>query len=121
MTPNDRPGYGGLTVLLAFLGGAAVGAAAALLLAPRSGAETRRRLAGKTGEAGEALSRGARVAREAALAAQSAFKAALAGSDEPQPGPRAVVRPGSVEEPKETAGGPAGSSAPRRAQHRRAQ
>ncbi|MFT3917571.1 MAG: YtxH domain-containing protein [Anaeromyxobacteraceae bacterium] len=76
-------GYGGVTVLLAFLGGAAVGAALALLLAPRSGAEARRRLAGKAGEVGDAVSRGAKVAREAALAAEAAFTSAMA-EEEPQ-------------------------------------
>ncbi|MFO0584288.1 MAG: YtxH domain-containing protein [Anaeromyxobacter sp.] len=76
MRENDG-GYGGVTVLLAFLGGAAVGAAVALLLAPRSGAETRKRLAGKASEAGDAVSRGARVAQEAARAAQAAFRSAM--------------------------------------------
>lgn len=37
-------GYAGTTVLLAFVAGAASGAVAALLLAPRSGAETRANL-----------------------------------------------------------------------------
>ncbi|HVZ49662.1 MAG TPA: YtxH domain-containing protein [Gemmatimonadaceae bacterium] len=38
---NDRPGFSGTHMLLAVLGGAAAGAAVALLVAPRSGRETR--------------------------------------------------------------------------------
>lgn len=41
---SDRSGYSSVDMLIAVLGGAAVGAAATLLLAPRSGRETRERL-----------------------------------------------------------------------------
>jgi gas vesicle protein len=40
----DKSGYTGLGVFFAFLGGAVAGAAAALLLAPVSGEETRQKL-----------------------------------------------------------------------------
>jgi gas vesicle protein len=50
-------GFGTGTVILAVLGGAAVGAAVALLLAPRSGRETRRQIVGYAGKAKETASR----------------------------------------------------------------
>ncbi len=43
--PNGVRGFSGTDMLVAVLGGAAVGAAVALLAAPRSGRETRERLA----------------------------------------------------------------------------
>jgi gas vesicle protein len=62
----------GATTLLAFVIGAAVGAAAGILLAPRSGRDTRRRLRGWAEDAGEELmeqgrelfEEGKRLARE---------------------------------------------------------
>lgn len=41
---SDRSGYSGTDMLLAVLGGAAVGVTVALLTAPRSGRETRARI-----------------------------------------------------------------------------
>lgn len=41
---TDRTGFSGTDMLIAVLGGAAAGAAATLLLAPRSGRETRKQL-----------------------------------------------------------------------------
>lgn len=41
---NERIGFSGTDMVLAVLGGAAVGAAVALLTAPRSGRETRARI-----------------------------------------------------------------------------
>lgn len=41
---TDRTGFSGTDMLIAVLGGAAAGAAATLLLAPRSGRETRDQL-----------------------------------------------------------------------------
>jgi gas vesicle protein len=41
---SERIGYSGTDMMLAVLGGAAVGAAVALLTAPRSGRETRARV-----------------------------------------------------------------------------
>ncbi|HVP66727.1 MAG TPA: YtxH domain-containing protein [Anaeromyxobacteraceae bacterium] len=61
------------SVLLAFLTGAAVGGIVALLLAPRSGPETRRRLVEMSDEAREKLGRVPVAVREAEKAAVSAF------------------------------------------------
>jgi gas vesicle protein len=66
-------GAGAGAFVLAFLAGALVGAAGALLLAPRSGVEARARLAGA---AGSARDRGRRI-REAARAAAAAAQAAI--------------------------------------------
>jgi gas vesicle protein len=41
---TDRDGFSGFGIFLAFLGGAAAGAAAAMLLAPVSGEEARQKL-----------------------------------------------------------------------------
>ncbi len=41
---SDKNGFGGLGVALAFIGGATAGAIAAILLAPKSGKETRTEL-----------------------------------------------------------------------------
>jgi gas vesicle protein len=71
---NEGAGAG--TILLAFLAGALVGAAGALLLAPRSGAETRARLAGAAGGARDRASRARDAARAAVTAAQAAFEEA---------------------------------------------
>jgi gas vesicle protein len=79
-----HPRGGGLTLFLAFLGGALVGGTTALLLAPRSGAETRRRLAGAMEDTKEVASRMPDAIRQASSAAQTAFSAALkesAGED----------------------------------------
>jgi gas vesicle protein len=79
-----QPRSGGFTLLLAFLGGALVGGTAALLLAPRSGAETRRRITGAVEGSREAAARLPTALRRASGAAQSAFAAALkksAGED----------------------------------------
>lgn len=43
---SERNGFGAGQLFLAFLGGAAAGAAVALLTAPRSGRDTRAQLAG---------------------------------------------------------------------------
>lgn len=81
----DHPRSGGLTLLLAFAGGALLGGAAAMLFAPRSGAETRRRIAGAVDGGREVAARMPHAIREASGAAQAAFTAALkesAGEDE---------------------------------------
>ena len=82
--PVEHPRNGGLTLFFAFVGGALVGGAAALLFAPRSGAETRRRITGAVGDTKEVASRMPHAIREASSAAQTAFVAALkesAGED----------------------------------------
>ncbi len=77
MTQTEHPGSGGFTLFLAFVGGALVGGAAAVLFAPRSGAETRRRITGAVDETKEVASRMPQAIREASSAAQAAFAAAL--------------------------------------------
>jgi|RifCSP16_1_1023843.scaffolds.fasta_scaffold123247_1 gas vesicle protein len=77
MTQTDHPRNGGLVLFLAFVGGALVGGAAAVLLAPRSGPEMRRRISGAVHDTKEAASRIPQAIREASSAAQAAFAAAL--------------------------------------------
>ena len=81
MTQTEHPRNGGLMLFLAFAGGALVGGAAALLLAPRSGAETRRRISGAAHDTKEAATRMPQAIREATSAAQAAFVAALKESE----------------------------------------
>jgi gas vesicle protein len=80
MTQTEIPRSGGLTLFLAFVGGALVGGAAAVLFAPRSGAETRRRIAGAVGGTKELASRVPQAIRDASSAAQAAFAPALKDS-----------------------------------------
>jgi gas vesicle protein len=61
----------------AFLGGVLVGGIAAILYAPRSGAETRRRIIGAVEETKGLGSRVPEAIREASSAAQDAFKASM--------------------------------------------
>jgi gas vesicle protein len=77
MTNEESPRSGALALFFTFLGGALVGGAAALLLAPRSGAETRRRIAGAADGAKETASRLPQALREASGAAQAAFAKSL--------------------------------------------
>jgi gas vesicle protein len=65
---KDERGAGAATVLLAFLVGAAAGAAVALLYAPAPGRETRERL-------GERAREGARKAGDAARAGRDVIEA----------------------------------------------
>jgi gas vesicle protein len=84
MTQIEHPRNGGLTLFLAFVGGALVGGAAAMLFAPRSGAETRRRISGAVDETKDVASRMPQAIRQASTAAQTAFTATLkkgAGED----------------------------------------
>jgi gas vesicle protein len=60
-------------MVLAFLGGAAIGGAAALLLAPSSGSETRKRIAGAVGDARDVAEQLPQAVRAASGAAQGAF------------------------------------------------
>lgn len=94
MTQAEQSRSSGLTFLFAFVGGALAGATAALLFAPRSGTETRRRITGAVEDSREVASRVPRAVREASRAAQAAFAAALkeyAGEDS-----AASVAPGAV-------------------------
>jgi gas vesicle protein len=67
MAQNDSIGPGGF--LVAFIAGAAVGAAAALLFAPATGEETRRYLGERAREGREKASHAARQGRERAAEA----------------------------------------------------
>jgi hypothetical protein len=63
---SEEPrGSGAATVALAFLAGAALGAGVALLLAPRTGRETREKLRGWMDEAAGQAGQGADRVREA--------------------------------------------------------
>jgi gas vesicle protein len=77
MTNETRSGFGAGGIFLAFLGGALAGTAAALLLAPRSGAETRAGIGEAVGSAGDQVRRARLAAREAATAAREAFTEAM--------------------------------------------
>jgi gas vesicle protein len=72
MSSSDR--NGGAQVLLAFLAGAAAGAAVAFLTAPRSGRETRDNLRGWAHEAQSKAGRLPRAIREAANHAMRAAR-----------------------------------------------
>jgi len=85
MTPPEEPRGGGLALLLAFVGGALVGGAIAVLLAPRSGAETRRSLAGAAGGTRDLAARLPKALRDASRAAQAAYTAALKDAQPPAP------------------------------------
>jgi gas vesicle protein len=73
--PPSGPGFGHL--FLALLGGAAAGAAAAYLTAPRTGAESRRRLQAAADDARVTVSRVPEALRKATEAARDAFEEAL--------------------------------------------
>jgi gas vesicle protein len=78
MTENGtRSGYGAMGIAFAFLGGALAGAGAALLLAPRSGAETRKRIGDAVQHSGDQVARTRAAAAEAASAARQAFAVAM--------------------------------------------
>lgn len=74
---ETRRGTGWLGVLAGFAGGALVGTIATLLLAPRSGAETRRRILDRAERSKDSLARMATAAREGATAARTAFTSAI--------------------------------------------
>jgi gas vesicle protein len=80
MTQTEQPRNGGFMLFLAFVGGALFGGAAAVLLLPHSGPETRRRITGAVDDAKELASRMPGAIREASSAAQTAFAAALKDS-----------------------------------------
>jgi len=74
MTENmTRSGYGGMGITLAFLGGALAGAGVALLLAPRTGPETRKRITDAVRDSTDQVKRAGTAATEAAHAAREAF------------------------------------------------
>ena len=77
-----QPGFGHL--FIAVLGGAAAGAVAAYLTAPRSGAESRRRLQAVADDTRETVHRVPGALRKATEAARDAFNEALLASDSSQ-------------------------------------
>lgn len=88
MTNAGQPGFSGLSILLAFAGGAFLGGAAAALFTPVSGPEARRRVAGAVdqgrqrlsalaGDGAEAAGRLPQALREASSAATEAFSEAM--------------------------------------------
>jgi len=81
VTQTEKPRIGGLTLFLTFIGGALVGGTVAVLLAPRSGAETRRLIAGTVDDTKDVASRIPQAIHEAVGAAQAAFAAALKKSE----------------------------------------
>ncbi len=74
MTQTEHSRNGGLRLFLAFVGGALVGGTAAMLFAPRSGAEARRRIGGAVDDTKQFASRMPQAIRDASCAAQSAFE-----------------------------------------------
>ncbi len=74
---ETRSGPGVLGVVVGFLGGALVGTVLTLLVAPRSGPETRRRIADTAARSRDALARVEGAAKQATAAAQAAFTTAL--------------------------------------------
>jgi gas vesicle protein len=76
---RNQLGFGHL--LLAVLGGAAAGAAAAYLTAPRSGLESRRRLLAVADETRDTVQRVPEALRKATEAARDAFNETLRASE----------------------------------------
>lgn len=70
---NDRDGFGAGQLFLAFLGGAAAGAAVAFLTAPRSGRETRAQLGGYLQAGREKTLQLPQAVKAASSAARDAF------------------------------------------------
>ncbi|MBT9558405.1 MAG: YtxH domain-containing protein [Myxococcales bacterium] len=70
-------GFSGSQLALAFLAGAAAGAAVALLTAPRSGAETRAQIRDFTARSRDRATSMPKALKGAALAARDAFNVAL--------------------------------------------
>jgi len=76
---NDDRGTGAGTLLLAFLVGAAAGAAVALLYAPAAGRETRERLGEKAREGARRASDAARTGRDVIDAIKDVYEQATTG------------------------------------------
>jgi len=76
---KDERGAGAGTVLLAFLVGAAAGAAVALLYAPAAGRETRERLSEKAREGARRASDAAQTGRDVIEALKEVYDEARSG------------------------------------------
>jgi gas vesicle protein len=76
---NDDRGTGAGTLLLAFLVGAAAGAAVALLYAPAAGRETRERLGEKAREGARRAGDAARAGRDVIDAIADVYEQATSG------------------------------------------
>ena len=74
---SDRNGYSGLELLTVFVGGAVAGAVAALLLAPKSGRETRDQISAKLHEGRDLGKRIPAAVKDAGGAAKQAFSKAM--------------------------------------------
>lgn len=74
---NDNNGYSGGQVVMALLGGAALGAAVALLTAPQSGAKTREMIRDRAIAAGDGVTRIPKALHGAVGAASDAFSESL--------------------------------------------
>jgi gas vesicle protein len=74
---NERCGYSGTDMMLAVLGGAAVGATVALLTAPRSGRETRARITEYATSGKERARQFPDAVKAAGSAARTAFTDAM--------------------------------------------
>ena len=78
MNDNTAPARSGFShIFFAFLGGAAAGAVAAYLTAPRSGVESRRKLQAIADDTRDTANRFPFALRKATEAARDAFEAAL--------------------------------------------
>jgi gas vesicle protein len=73
----ERAGYSGTDMMLAVLGGAAVGATVALLTAPRSGRETRAQISGLASSGKEKARQFPDAVKAAGTAARTAFTDAM--------------------------------------------
>jgi gas vesicle protein len=82
-TSTPRPGFNFGQLLLALIGGAAAGAAAAYLTAPRPGDETRRRLQAAADDTRDTVARVPLALRKATEAARDAFTEALSNGVPP--------------------------------------
>lgn len=74
---NERQGYGAASLFLAFLGGAAAGAAVALLTAPKSGRETREQFGDYVRTGKEKTRQLPEAVRAASSAAREAFSESM--------------------------------------------
>ncbi|HSM91748.1 MAG TPA: YtxH domain-containing protein [Anaeromyxobacteraceae bacterium] len=75
---EEKTGFGPIGMVGAFVGGALAGGVAALLLAPRSGRETRKRIGDSVTRQKDRVTRFGSAAREAGSAAKEAFTEAMA-------------------------------------------